>query len=187
MKANGTEETITLRWSMDDEAWGHWAQGRGRKTATDVIREGVNEILNSREANERVRKRCRAVEKSRERRGGQAQDAKLHRITVQLCAADWGEACQRVGEPGNPVRSMDLIAAVIIESESWDQNEHYDAGWFEDTLVSDTTGMTLTHGGTLRLGNREQYAVWVIAIGTLITAAATVALAAIALITCDGG
>ena len=82
---------------------------------------------------------------------------------------------------------MDLIAAVIIESESWDQSEHYDAGWFEDILISDTTGLTPTHGGTLRLGEREQLAVWAIASGTLITAAATVVLAAIALITCNGG
>ena len=104
-----------------------------------------------------------------------------------MCAADWGEACQRVGEPGNPVGSMDLLAAVIIESDSWDQSEHYDAGYFEDTLISHTTGMTLTHGGMLRLGDREQLAVWAIAVGTLVTAAATVALAAIALITCDGG
>ena len=73
------------------------------------------------------------------------------------------------------------------ERESWYQNEHYDAGHFEDTLISHTTGMTLTHGGMLRLGDREQLAVWAIAIGTLVTAAATVTLAAIALITCDGG
>ena len=41
---NGPEETITLKWSMDDKSWSHWAQGRGRKTASAVILEGLKEI-----------------------------------------------------------------------------------------------------------------------------------------------
>ena len=183
MKANGTEETITLGWSMDDEAWSHWAQGRGRQTATDVVREGVNEILNSREASERVRRRCHAVEKSRERHSGEKRESKQQTIAVRLCAADWEAACQRVGESGNPVRSMDLLAAVIIESESWDQGDHKNTGWFEDTLISDTTGLTVTYEKTPETGRTRTART----VAFVVTAAATVVLAAIALITCDGG
>ena len=105
MKANGTEETITLGWSMDDEAWSHWAQGRWRRTVTDVVREEVNKILNSRETREKVRKRCRAMEKTQERRGGERREAKQQAITVQLCASDWEAACQQAGESGSPVLS----------------------------------------------------------------------------------
>ena len=41
---NSGEETITLRWSMDDESWSHWAQGRGKQTVSAVILEELHAI-----------------------------------------------------------------------------------------------------------------------------------------------
>ena len=38
MATTDTEEAVTLPWRMDDESWNHWTQGRGRQTASDVVR-----------------------------------------------------------------------------------------------------------------------------------------------------
>ena len=180
MAMNDTEETVTLRWTMDDESWSHWTQGRGRRTVSEVVRAEVNRIRERDATRKRIRERCAVLKRSRisDRQDGK----KPNEVEVQLSSADWGEACQLVGEPGDPVSSKYVLAAVIIESETWQQSEHdeaeFNAGWVENLLISAVSGApNLTHTQTLRLGTQEGMAVWAIAAGTLIGAAATLGMA----------
>ena len=108
-----SKETTTLHWQMPDDAWVHWAQGLGEKSVRDVILEGIDQIRKSPEA---VRERCKAVvqEAPREHEVGQLLK---HEIKIELPASDWVEASQRVG----PVSTEQLLRALILESESWQQ------------------------------------------------------------------
>ena len=90
-------EKLTLCWKMDDEAWSHWVQGRGRKAISDVIREGVEEIRQREEARKEARKICTNLEQRKT--SSSERNLGKHSIAVEISAADWGEACQRVGNP----------------------------------------------------------------------------------------
>ena len=121
-----------------------------------------------------------AFDQANNTHGRDGQETDLCEEEARLSAADWREACQLVGSPGSPVSPKFVLAAVILESESWQQSGHdeaeFNAGWVEDLLISAVIGapnQTRTQT-TLRLGTREGMAMWAIAAGTLITAAATV-------------
>ena len=177
MATNDMEETVTLRWTMDDESWSHWTQGRGRQTASDVIRAGVDGIRESDATRDRVKTRCASlVNQANSTRRRDSQDTKRYEEEARLSAADWREACQLVGSPGNPVSPKYVLAAVILESESWQQSGHdeseFNAGFVEDLLISAVaSALNLTQ--TLRLGTQEGMVAWAIAAGTLIGAAAS--------------
>ena len=108
--------------------------------------------------------------------GGDTQ--KPHRIEIKLPAAVWGGACQLVGNPaGDPVRPSQLIAAVILESQSWKQsgndNAEKGAGWNEDSLISSVTSSTeLTHTKGISLGKQEKVIGWIVATATVANAVA---------------
>ena len=171
------KETITLTWSMDDKSWSHWAQGRGRKTVHAVIREGINEIRTSQEARRRIRSQCLrppAVLLAPPEEGG---EFRKHKVEIQLPAADWGEACQLVGESGGPVSTGELIAALILESASWKQSGVADAelraGWNEVGLISAIKSSTeLTYTQKLRLGKQEKIMAWTVVVAAALSAVA---------------
>ena len=145
-------EMITLKWSMDDESWSHWAQGRGKETASFVVLEGLCAIRENQDALEKIRSTARSLSYNFH---DPPRDPP-HTIENQLPAADWGEACQRVGEPGNPVRPSQLLAAVILESKSWKQVGNAvaekDAGWNRNSLISSVDLSTkLTHTKQINL------------------------------------
>ena len=101
-----------------------------------------------------------------------------HRIKVeiQLLAADWGEACQRVGKPNgdDPVSPRQLLAAMIIESESWKQSTNddgaFDSGWNLDSLISFTLSAELTEG--IHLAKQEKIMAWIVTVATVVSALA---------------
>ena len=72
-----------------------------------------------------------------------------HSVAVELSAADWGEACERVGKPGRPVSPWSLLAAVILESESWKQSDKLEAekhsGWVAKDLIVGTSTANLSY------------------------------------------
>ena len=178
---NDISEVFSLRWTMDDESWSHWAQGRGRQTVSEVVHAEVEKVRKGDAVRERIRKRCAGIEQSCVSGGVDAEDAHLHEVEVQLSAADWGEACQLVGEPGNPVKPRCMLAAVILESPSWEQSgsngAEFNAGWVENRLVcSVTSSRNVGRTQTIRLGTVERIIAWVIAAGTVIGAAATLAM-----------
>ena len=160
---NWPKETITLRWLMDDESWSNWAQGRGRKTASSVILEGLKEIRKSPKAREGVRRECERIS---ERPAPSAATDPLpsrryNKIEIQLPGAEWGEACQLVGRLRNntPVSPAQLLAAMICESPSWRQKGsepgEYDAGWNLPRLIScviESTNLTHTEAQTGKAG-----------------------------------
>ena len=175
------KETATLIFSMDDDSWSHWAQGRGRKTEQAVILEGLNKIRESREAREKIRSWCESFRghQDEESPGQKSQEAKhRNQIEIRLPAADWGEAFQLVGTPGNPVKPGHLLAAVILESETWKQRGNADAeyasGWFQDQLISSTTS---THTKSLNIGKPITWSAVAVAIATVVAAIATIAIA----------
>lgn len=152
MAVNRSKGTITLTWSMDDESWSHWAQGRGKKTEQAIVLEGLNKIRKSPEARKEIKSLCERIREGQESIGQSTQEGEQprNRIEIQLPAADWGEAFQLVGTPGNPVNPGHLLAAVILESETWKQSGNddaeYNAGWSQDQLISSIAGSTkLTH------------------------------------------
>ena len=159
---NSWKETITLCWSIDDESWSHWAQGRGQQTARAVVLEGLHEIRRNPQEAAKIRLCCKRISREKQESIGQdTQRAQPHKIEIQLPAADWGEACQRVGNPdGNPVRPSQLLKAVILESKSWKQSGNADAefnaGWSHDSLISSIAlSAELTHT-KINLGKQEK-------------------------------
>ena len=163
-----SKETTTLHWRMPDDAWVHWAQGRGEKSIRDVILEGIDQIRKSSEA---VKKRCEAVV----RRGQDKHEVSQctqHEIKIQLPACDWTQACQRVGRVG----TRQLLAALILESKSWQQVGNADAefstGWTEDALISSLDSLTATTA-ELRLGREEKILARMIAVAAVVSAVAT--------------
>ena len=164
-------EMITLKWTMDDESWSHWAQGRGKQTASFVVLEGLRTIRENQDALEKIRSAARSLSYDFH---DSLRDPP-HTIEIQLPAAVWGEACQRVGEPGNPVRPSQLLAAVILESKSWKQagndGAETDAGRNRDSLISSVDLSTkLTHTKQIKLGKQETIMAWIVTAETAISA-----------------
>ena len=84
-------------------------------------------------------------------------------------------ACQRVGPiDDNPVRTDQLLAALIFESKSWKQdgeaNAEFNAGWNEDSLASSTS----TTAG-LSLGRQETIMARIVVAAAVVAATAAVA------------
>ena len=169
-----SKETITLCWGMPDDAWAHWAQGRGEKSVRDVILEGIDQIRKSPEA---VRERCEALDQEDQGEHEVGQPLK-HKIKIELPSGDWAAACQRIGSiNGNPVRSGQLLAALIFESKSWKQDGNapaeFNAGWNEDSLASSLGSLTSTTAG-LSLGRQEKIIAWIVAGAAIVGAMAAV-------------
>ena len=153
-------------------------QGRGKKPARDVILEEIDQIRKNPEAVKNIRKRCEEVAQEAQGKHEVGQSPK-HKSEIQLPAGDWGEACQRVGRiDGNPVRTGQLLAALILESESWQQvgnaGGEFNAGWNEDSLISSLTSLTATTAG-LSLGRQEKIIAWIVVAAAVVAATAAVA------------
>ena len=174
---NNREETI-LKWLMDDESWSHWAQGLGKQTARDVVLEGLREIRKNPKEAEKLNLRCKSISMEEQESSGADPKKLFYGMEIQLPAADWTETCQRVGTPGgHPVRSRQLLAAVILESKSWKQSgtdtTEFSAGWTEDSLISSIASSTeLTHTRKTSLGNQEKVLAWILTAATVASAVA---------------
>ena len=172
---NSGKETITLRWSMDDESLSHWTQGRGKQTASAVVLEGLHEIRKNPQAAKKITDFC---ERSSREESNTKSAKQPHKIKIQLSAADWGEACQLVGSPGNPVCASHLLEAVIHESESWQQGGNDDAefksGWHIDDLDSSLSSLKTTTAG-FRLEGETRFLAWIAAVSTFVAAVTAVA------------
>ena len=168
-----SKETTTLCWEMSDDAWAHWTQGRGEKSVSvrDVILEGIDQIRKSPEAVKNIRKRCEgdSPEDPSEHEVGQSLK---HKIKIELPSGDWAAACQRVGPINdNPVRTGQLLAALICESKSWKQDgeadAEFNAGWNEDSLAASTS----TTAG-LSLGRQATIIAWSVLAAAVVAAMA---------------
>ena len=165
-----SKETTTLCWQMPDDAWVHWAQGRGEKSVRDVFLEGIDQIRKSPEA---VRERCEAIgqEAPRDR---EVEQLPKHEIRIELPAGDWAGASRRVG----PVSTGQLLGALILESESWQQignaDSEFGAGWYQVGLDSSLHSLTATTAG-LSLGRKETILAGIIAGAAIVGAVAAVA------------
>ena len=130
---------------MSDDAWVHWAQGLGETSVRDVILERIDQIRKNPEVLEVVRGRCEAFAQGVAGEHGQPPK---HKITIQLPAVDWAVACQRVGR----FRPSRILAALIRESASWQQvgndDNEFNAGYNEDSLVSSLGSLTCHNGGS---------------------------------------
>ena len=155
---------------MADDAWLHWAQGRGEKSVRDVILEEIDQIRKSTQ-DEIKRWAAVAPEDLGEHDVGRATQ---HKIEIQLPAGDWAEACQRVGS----VSTSQLLAALILESKSWRQvgnaDTEHNAGWNQDSLVSSLGSLTATTAG-LSLGRDEKILALMVAVGAVVGGLAAVA------------
>ena len=163
-----SKETTTLHWQMPDDAWVHWAQGRGEKSVRDVILDGIDQIRKSPEA---VRERCEADVQEAPREDGVGQPLK-HEIKIELPASDWAGASQRVGR----VSTEQLLRALILESESWQQignteSEFY-GGWHQVDLLG---SLTATTAAGFSLEREEKILARTVTVAAIIGAAATVA------------
>ena len=172
---NQSDEWIILKWSMDEESWSHWAQGRGRKTVREVILEGINEIRTSQEARHRVRRQCRRTSDVLLAPPEQGAESRKHKIEIHLSASDWGEACQLVGECGSLYRTKELLAALILESSGWKQvgEAEFRSGYKAPKLTASLDASTsLTYAPGLRLSTQERVVAWIIAGATILNAVA---------------
>ena len=168
-----SKETTTLHWQMSDDAWVHWAQGLGETSVRDVILERIDQIRKNSEVLEVVRGRCEAFAQEVPREHGQPSK---HEIKIQLPAVDWAVACQRIGRS----RPSRILAALIRESASWQQvgndDNEFNAGYNEDSLVSSLCSLTATTAG-LSLGSEEKILARIVACAAVVGAVATVAIA----------
>ena len=164
-----SKETTTLHWQMPDDAWVHWAQGRGEKSVRDVILDGIDQIRKSPEA---VRERCEAdvQEAPREHEVGQLLK---HEIKIELPASDWAGASQRAGR----VSTEQLLRALILESESWQQVGNAETEWYAGYhQVADLLGsLTATTAAGFSLEREEKILARMVTVAAIIGAAATVA------------
>ena len=179
---NSGEETITLRWSMDDESWSHWAQGRGKQTASSVVLEGLQTILEKQDALEKIRSCITDTVIPERESSGLPPQKQPHTIEIQLPSSDFGEVCQRVGEPGNPVHPAHLLAAIILKSKSWKQHGNdeaeFDAGRNLDSLIySIALSTELTHTKQISLGKQEKIMALIVTAATVVSALAASAAA----------
>ena len=180
-RRSSSKETTTLCWEMPDDAWAHWTQGRGEKSVRDVILEGIDQIRKSPEAVKNIRKCCEGVSQEDQGEHEVGQSLK-HKIEIQLPSGAWGEACQLVGSPGNPVCTSHLLAAVIHESESWQQvgndDAEFSSGWHLVDLDSSLSSLTTTTAG-FSLGREEKnlarMGAWAAVFGALAAIAIAVA------------
>ena len=167
--SSGSKETTTLRWSMSDAAYVHWARGRGEKSVRDVVLEGIDQLRRDPEA---VRERCEAI--AQEAPHGEDEVAPKHEIRIELPGSDWAEAMERVGSVG----TEQLLGALILESASWRQDGNADselnAGWHEHDLVSSLSSLTATTAG-LSLGREEKILARTVAWAAIVGAMAAVA------------
>lgn len=170
MLAGRTKETTTLCWQMPDAAWVHWAQGRGEKTIRDVILEGLGQIRKSPEA---AKARCEAIGKEAPR-DREVEQIPQHEIRIELPAGEWAAASRRVG----PVSTGQLLGALILESDSWQQvgdaDSEFGAGWHQVDLDSSLHSLTATTTG-LSLGRETTILARIIAGAAIVGAAAAVA------------
>lgn len=155
---------------MPDEAWVHWAQGRAEKSIKHVILEGIDQVIKSPES---VRQRCNDVANMGQNKRKVSQ-CNQHEIKIQLPADEWTHACQQVGQVG----TRQLLAALILESESWQQkgiaDDEFNAGWTEDVLISSLDSLTATTA-ELRLGREEKTLARIVAAAAVLGAVATTA------------
>ena len=176
---NSGKETITLSWSMDDKSWSHWAQGRGKKTVSAVILEELHAIQKDQAALENIRS-CIAeivIPEEQKSSGPDTQEPHRIKIEIQLLAADWGEACQRVGKTNGPVSPSQLLAAMILDSESWKQSTNDDgafgSGWNLNSLISSVTlSAELTHTKRINLAKQEKIMALFVTVATVVSALA---------------
>ena len=179
---NSREETIALSWSMDDESWGHWAQGLGKQTISDVVLGGLREIRKNPKEAKKIKLRCDSINMEKQDPSG-TDTKKTNRIEIQLPSAHWTEACQRVGYLGdNPVRPAHLLAAIILESRSWKQHGNdeaeFDAGANLDSLISSVDlSAELTHTKAISLGKQEKIMALIVTAATVVSALAASAAA----------
>ena len=171
-----SEEITTLRWDMPQEAWDHWVQGKGDKSVRDVILEGLEQTRKNPDA---IRKRCKEVAQEAQDEPVDVGQSCKHEIHIQLPSAGWAGACQRVGRiNGNPVRTGQLLASLILDSESWKQSGNaegnYTAGWNENSLISSLESLTATTLG-VSLGRDEKRLAWIVTVAAAVTAVAAAA------------
>ena len=167
--ARCSEETMTLCWSMTEETWSHWAQGRGKQTVDDVVRKELKKIRKDQQVREAVRRRCKAIESASER--STVEEARPHKIRIELPSKDWGEVCQLVGKPGCPIDTQWLLGAMILESESWKQSGSADAAhhaqFVESPMILSISSATgLTDARVVQLDFQERLIAWLLVIGT---------------------
>ena len=177
---NSREET-TLKWLMDDESWSHWAQGLGKQTVRDVVLEGIRKIRKNQKEAEKINLCCKSISMEEQESSGADTKKLFYGMEIQLPAADWTETCQLVGTPGgHPVRSRQLLAAVILKSESWKQSgtatTEFSAGWSTDSLISSLGSLTSTTAG-LSLKREEKNLARMVAWAAVFGASATIAIA----------
>ena len=176
---NCPKETINLSWSMDDESWSHWVQGLGKKTVCDAFLEGLHAIRKSSEVRKNIRIWCQHRREYPEPIGSDTEAAGRPRrkIEIQVPADHWNEACQRIGRIDcEPIRTGELLAAMIVESESWkqcgDAAGEFGSGWHLEEVISSTASAELAHSQRFSLETQERVIAWIVAAAAIAGAAA---------------
>lgn len=184
---NVPKETITVKWSMDERSWNHWAVGRGDRTVSDVILDGIRAIRKRQDALERIRNRItnQVIPEERESTGVDSGDLPRIAVKLNLPAAEWGAACRRVAKPDGeePVRPTQLLAAIILESESWKQGDRgsSDSGWHRESLISSLALSTeLTNIQSINLEREEKWLARLLVVAAAIGTLAGIASAVVA-------
>ena len=156
-------------WWMPEDAWLHWAQGRGNRPIRDVILEEIDQIRKNPEA---VRARCKAI-------GQEAQPAReveqvrQHEIRIELPSGVWSAACRQV----RPVSTGQLLGALILGSQSWrqdgDGDSEFSGGWYGVDLDASLHSLTATTAG-LKLARGDRILARTVAVMAIVAAMASV-------------
>ena len=142
---DATTQMTRLTWYMDTETWSHWARGRGATTIQQEVMNGIHAVSGDSDHAKGLRKHTRKMAhcSTRLRSTLLTNDARLkrtHKISVDVPAKEWGEAIALASEAGVSPSPKDFVAAIILNSESWNQEgietAEDDAGWYHDSIIT---------------------------------------------------
>lgn len=153
------KQTATIRFtvSISLDAYSHWAVGLGDRGASEVVREVLAE---ARATPEEFGSTCKliadneAILTTNEHAAGENV-----RMAIDLPADEWANTLRSIESiNGKPVKLKHLLAALILESESWKQlgkpDAEYKAGW-EAAMFSVETESVIVTTESVGLASKE--------------------------------
>ena len=142
---DATTQMTRLTWYMDTDSWSHWARGRGSTTIQQEVLNGIHAVSGDSDHAKSLRKHIRKLAHCRTRLPSTLltnndRMKRTHKVTVDVPAKEWSEAIALTSEDGVSPRPKDLVVAIILNSESWNQEgietSEYDAGWYHDSIIA---------------------------------------------------
>ena len=105
---------------MTGDTWDHWVRGLGRRTPDEVVGDGLRAIREGSGKRGDIARRAKNVGRPT---GSSAteidEEGPKHTVAVTVPSREWQSAMRDVDGGEQSLRSEQLLAAIIMEDESW--------------------------------------------------------------------